>query len=43
MYVGMARDTIRDGDILVRFDVDPGVHFILKPVGDEMFELVARA
>ena len=42
MYVGVARDTIRDGDILVRFDVDHGVHFILEPVGDEMFELVAR-
>lgn len=41
--VGVAGNSIRDTDVLVRFDMDPAILYILRPLEDDLFELLVRA
>ncbi|KAJ4356764.1 uncharacterized protein N0V89_004800 [Didymosphaeria variabile] len=41
-YVGLTRDTVRKGDLLVQFDIDLGIHFIVRP-REDLYELVSMA
>lgn len=41
--LGVANLSIRDGDILVSFDLDPEALYIIRQVGEDLYELVSTA
>ncbi|KAJ4286830.1 hypothetical protein N0V90_013082 [Kalmusia sp. IMI 367209] len=42
-YLGVTRDTVQAGDLIVRFDIDDCVHFIVRPVEDGKYRLISMA
>lgn len=40
---GVASKAVQDGDTLVRFDMDPTAMYIIRPAGDDLWELVSTA
>ncbi|KAL1613179.1 hypothetical protein SLS60_001411 [Paraconiothyrium brasiliense] len=42
-HLGIARDTVRKGDLLVRFDIDEAMQFVVRQTGHEMYEIVSMA
>lgn len=40
---GAASNKIATGDVVVRLEIDPAVLYVLRPIGDEKFEVVSLA
>lgn len=39
----LTQSTVRVGDLVVKFDLDQGVHFIIRPVEADLYQLISMA